>query len=130
MYFGKRLPNLYNPTLNQRVLEWVDQWNYLGVVLSSGRYFNCSVSERLKKFYKCFNAIMRIEGRSDDLIMLHLLVTHCVPILTYAIEILHVSDIASRRQLPVAYNAIFRKIFHYRRHESVTILQGCLERPT
>ena len=35
-----------------------------------------------------------------------------------------------RRQLRVAYNSVFRKIFGYRWSESVTALQGFLGRPT
>ena len=62
--------------------------------------------------------------------MLHLLETHCVPILTYAIEVIHVSNRDERRQLRVAYNSLFRKIFQYRWSESVTALQAFLERPT
>ena len=112
------------------MLDWVDQWSYLGIVLKSNIFFDCNVEERTKKFYKCLNAILRVEGRSNDLVMLQLLETHCVPILTYAVEVLHISDVTSRRQLRVAYNSIFRKIFGYRRYESVTILQGFLSRPT
>ena len=96
----------------------------------SGKVFSCSVKERIKKFYRCANAIFRIEGYSNDTVMLHLIESHCVPLLTYAIEIVHVSNRDERRQLRVAYNSIFRKIFGYRWTESVTALQGFLDRPT
>ena len=76
------------------------------------------------------NAIIRIEGRSNELVMLTLLESHSLPILSYAIEILHVHDSDTRRKLRVAYNAIFRKIFNYRYNESVTELQHFLSRPT
>ena len=62
--------------------------------------------------------------------MLRLLEAHCLPILTYAIEIVHVADSDKRRKLRVAYNAIFRKIFNYRYSESVRELQKFLNRPT
>ena len=130
MVFGKKRQNLFKPTLHNKQLEWVDNWTYLGVLLHSNIHFDCSVTERLKKFYKCLNAILRIDGRSDDLTMLQLLEAHCVPIITYAIEVLHVSDIASRRGLRAACNSIFRKIFGFRQYESVTALQGLLQKPT
>ena len=38
------------------------------------------------------NAILRIEGRSNDLVMLRLLESHCLPILTYGIEIIDIHD--------------------------------------
>ena len=62
--------------------------------------------------------------------MLHLVETHCVPLLTYAIEIVHVINPDERRQLRVAYNSLYRKIFGYRWCESVSALQSFLGRPT
>ena len=64
------------------------------------------------------------------MVMLRLLETHCVPVLTYGIEVAEVLDRDEKRSLRVAYNSIFRRIFSYRRSESVTALQGFLERPT
>ena len=92
--------------------------------------FSCTVRERIKKFYRCANAILRIDGHSDDMIMLQLLETHCLSLLTYAIEIVHVANTDERRQLRVAYNSVFRKIFGYRWSQSVTALQHFLSRPT
>ena len=62
--------------------------------------------------------------------MLQLLESHCLSILSYAIEVIHVADRDIRRKLRVAYNSMFRKIFGYRRSESVTDLQHQLGRPT
>ena len=84
LYFGKKCPNLFTPFLNGQPLEWVESWNYLGVNVVRGKKFGCSVYERIRKFYRCANAIFRIEGRSDDLTMLRLVESHCVPLLTYA----------------------------------------------
>ena len=83
----------------------------------------------MRRFYKCLNAILRVEGRSNDTVMLQLLEAHCVPKLTYAIEVLHIADVNNRRKLRVAYNSIFRKIFNYRYSESVRELQSQLKRP-
>ena len=62
--------------------------------------------------------------------MLQLLESHCVSILTYAIEVIHVADRDICRKLRVAYNSVFRQIFRYRTSESVTDLQQQLGRPT
>ena len=62
--------------------------------------------------------------------MLRLVEARCVPLLTYAIEVVHVANRDERRQLRVAYNSLFRKIFNYRWSESVTKLQSFLDRPT
>ena len=111
------------------MIEWAEEWVYLGVTLKSGKKFGCSVADRVRKFYRCLNAIFRIDGVSNDMVMLHLAETHCVPIITYAIEVVHVANRDERRQLRVAYNSLFRKLFDYRQSESVTALQGFLERP-
>ena len=62
--------------------------------------------------------------------MLRFIETHCIPLLSYAIEVVHVADRDERRQLRVAYNSVFRKIFCYRWSQSVTMLQAFLKRPT
>ena len=130
LYIGKQTNITYEVMLNGKKVEWAEEWPYLGVVLKSGKTFNCSVTERVKKFYRSVNAILRIDGYSNDLVMLRLIETHCIPILTYAIETIHVSNRDECRQLRVAYNSVFRKIFNYRWTESVSALRCFLERPT
>ena len=129
MYFGKRfiLPQL---VLDGKQIDWVESWTYLGVHLRSHKNFNCSIDEKVKAFYRCANAILRIDGRSDEMVMLHLLETHCVSVLTYAIEVIDVADRDERRRLRVAYNSVFRRVFGYRNWESVTNLQHALKRST
>ena len=103
LYFGKRTLNSYNLTLNGEVIDWVNEWVYLGVTLKSAKVFDCCVKERIRKFFRCANAILRIDGKSNNMVMLKLLETHCIPLLTYAIEIIHISNRDERRQLRVAY---------------------------
>ena len=62
--------------------------------------------------------------------MLRLLEAHCLPILTYVMEVIEIADRDARRKLRVAYNSMFRQIFGYRVSESVTDLQHQLGRPT
>ena len=64
------------------------------------------------------------------MVLLRLVEAHCVPVLTYAMEIINVADRDERRSLRVAYNSVFRKIFGYRQFESVTNLQHALGRLT
>ena len=94
------------------------------------KVFDCSVTEKIKKFYRCLNAILRIDGRSNDMVMLNLIEAHCIPLLTYAIEMIHVKNRDERRQLRVAYNSVFRKLFGFRWSQSVSALQSFLGRLT
>ena len=94
--------------------------------LLPGKAFNSSIDSKVKSFYRSANAILRIDGKSDEIVMLHLLETQCISILTYATEVIHVADRDERRRLRVAYNSIFRRLFGYRNWESVTELQHAL----
>ena len=64
------------------------------------------------------------------MVMLNLIETHCIPILTYATEVIHVANRDERRQLRVAYNSVFRKLFSFRWSQSVSALQSFLGRLT
>ena len=129
LFFGKKYP-LASLQLDGKNIEWVESWTYLGVKLKSHTTFNCCIDDKVKAFYRCANGILRIEGRSSEPVMLQLLEAHCVPILSYAIEVIHVANRDERRRLRVAYNSLFRRIFDYRTWESVTELQHALHRPT
>ena len=129
MSFGKK-HSLTPLQLDGKDIEWVDSWQYLGVTLKSHTRFNCCIDEKIKSFYRSANAILRVEGRSNEMVMMQLLEAHCLSILTYAIEVIHVNDRDERRRLRVAYNSLFRKVFDYRMWESVTELQRALHRPT
>ena len=130
MYFGKRQRCLVKLKLNGQEMEWTDKWPYLGVVLLSGPKFGCCITEKFRKFYRASNGILRIDGKCDDVMLLRLIESHCIPILTYGVEVIHVADADTRHQLRVAYNSVFRRIFCYRPWQSVRELQSLLLRPT
>ena len=117
-------------TLDGKEIQWVESWKYLGVTLLSHKQFNCCINNKVKSFYRCANVILRIDGRSNEMVMLQLMESQCISILTYAIEVICVANRDERRRLRVAYNSVFRKIFGYRDWESVTELQHALKRPT
>ena len=89
----------------------MDEWVlvYMDVTQKTGNIFNCSVVERVTKFYWCANAIFRIDGHSNDAVMLHLIEMHRIPLITYAIEVVRVANRDGKRQLRVTYNSVFRK---------------------
>ena len=120
--FGKPIDIKFNTTLNGIPIDWANEWKYLGVVIKSGRRFGCAVADRVRSFYRSLNSILRIGGVSNDMVLLRLIETHCVPILSYAIEVTVVANRDERRSLRVVYNSVFRKLFGYRQFESVTNL--------
>ena len=128
--FGKRATPTHPLKLNSAPIQWVDKWKYLGVTILHGKQFGCCVEDTLGKFYRALNSILRVDGRSDDMIMLRLIETHCVSLLSYAIEVVHIADKKQTSKMRVAYNSVFRKLFSYSYRESVTNLQHMLGRPT
>ena len=54
------------------------------------------MKEKLGNFYGSLNTIIHIEGQSDDMVILRLLESHCLPILTYGIEVIHVVDVEGK----------------------------------
>merc|ERR1712203_1020631 len=110
MLFGKKhsLPPIM---LNGKEVEWVESWTYLGVTVCSYKKFNCCIEDKVKSFYRSANAILRIEGRSNELVMLQILESHCVSVLTYGVEVIDIADADIRRKMRVAYNSVFRKVF-------------------
>ena len=130
MCFGKGAIPSHSAHIDGESIPWVSHWKYLGVTLQSGDHFECCIKDKLSSFYRALNSIIRIEGGADELVKLRLLEAHCLPILTYGIEVIHVRNRNVRRQLRVAYNSIFRNIFHYTYNESVTDLQHSLSRKT
>ena len=128
--FGSKNFPTHCVTLDGNEIPWEQKCKYLGVTLVSGSSFSCCTTETTRRFYRALNSILRIEGRSDDMVMLRLLEAHCIPILTYGVETIHVKDVNERRQMRVAYNAVYRKMFGYSYRESVTLLQHSLGRST
>ena len=128
--FGKGLSPSHCLKINGSPIDWVEKWKYLGVTLIHGPRFGCCIDDAVRKFYRAANSILRVDGRSNDLVMLSLLETHCVPVLSYDIEVIHVADKKKQSKMRVAYNSIFRKLFCYSWRESVTNLQHSLGRPT
>ena len=70
MFFGKK-HNLPALIIDDKVIEW----KYLGVTLLSHKKVNCSIDNKVKSFYRCANAISRIDRRSNEIVMLQLRVT-------------------------------------------------------
>ena len=130
MCFGKGKSPSYQLKLNGTAIEWVQRWKYLGVTVIQGSRFGCCVTETLGKFYRALNSILRVDGRSDDLVMLRLIESHCISILSYAVEVIHIADRKLKSKMRAAYNSVFRKLFNFSWRESVTDLQHALGRPT
>ena len=109
-------------SLSGGMVSWVKSFKYLGVTIQSYKVFQCEITDTVKKFYRALNSLLRFRSQPSDVVQIHLLMTHCAPILTYGIEVKQLNR-ESCQLIKVAYNSIFRRVMHYRRNESVREVQ-------
>ena len=120
MYFGEDFNSLTcGPlSLNDKNLEYVTEWKYLGVMVKSNKNFSTSVLKPRSAFYRSSNSILNVlNGPSED-VQMRLLYSICVPCLTYACDVVDYSC-KDKQSLHVALNDAIRKIFGYNRWQSI-----------
>ena len=125
MVFSKSRVNyeLLKPImLNDAAVDYVDQIRYLGTTITSQPTFSYSSENDLRTFYKSVNSILNVINGPNEVIKMHLLYANCVPILTYASA---VKEFSAREMTScnTALNDAIRKIFSFRRWESVRTLR-------
>jgi len=110
-------------------LVWADSIKYLGIMFSTGSQLSVNTSHIKRKFYMACNGILSYCRSVTESVKLGLVRAYCLPLLTYCVGALDLT-VSCIRELAVCWNDSFRKIFGYRRHESVKLLQYyCLELP-
>ena len=127
MTFGKDIP-VAPLILNNKPIEFVSQWTYLGITVTSGCNFNVSTCSELSSFYRSYNSLLTAVQKPNNLVLMNLLYSNCIPSLTYAAE---VKDVPNRemQNLNVALNNAIRRIFSYNRWESTRLLRQQLGYP-
>jgi hypothetical protein len=108
-------------------LVWADKIKYLGITIMSSKRFTVDFTETRRKFFIAVNSIISKCKYASELVKLHLIETHCLPILLYAVESLNLS----RDQIAILnswWNTVYRKLFGYNRWESVRMCICMLQR--
>ena len=111
MYLGKN-PDSFSCqpiTLNGDPLEFVSEWKYLGVTLTSDNGFYCSAKKPRSSFYCSVNSVLNVMRKPSQVVLMKLLYSICVPILTYACDVAtyHYKE---KQSLHVAVNDAIRRI--------------------
>jgi len=126
-------PNWCKPTadmfLGNMKLEWVTSIKYLGIVFNSGFKMRIDTSYIRRKFYASCNGILAHCKSADEFVRLSLVKSFCLPLLCYCLGALELSS-QQVQGLSVCWNDCFRRIFGFKRFESVKCLQFyCNELP-
>ena len=82
--------------------------------------YDCGVTKR--RFYSACNTLFQRAKYCTEPVKLQLVKSFCVPLITYCIGALNLCK-NTLHQLCVCYNDAYRKIFSYKRSESVKELQ-------
>ena len=124
MYFGKRFESFScSPIyLNGVPLEFTKEWKYLGANVKSGKGFSCSAGKPKAAFYRSCNSVLNVLKGPSEPVQLKLLYCVCVPILTYACDVI-TYDGKELQSIHVAVNDAIQKIFSYNRWESIKTLR-------
>ena len=124
MYFGKKHESFScSPiSLNGVPLDFVHEWKYLGVLLKSSTRFTCSSKQSRSAFYRSSNSILNVLGGPSEVVQMKLLYNVCVPIMTYACDVISFPG-KEMESLHVACNDAIRKVFSYHRWESIKTLR-------
>ena len=103
-------------------IDFVDTCKYLGFHIVSGTHFKFSINEDLCGFFGSANSILSCMKQPRENVHLQLLYSNCVPRLTYGAA---VKDPTAREKhrLNVALNNAIRRIFGFRRWESIRHLR-------
>ena len=124
MFFGKSFSSFTcdSITMNAKALEFVPEWNYLGIVIRSSSNFSCSLKKCISSYYCSVNTILNVVRKPTEIVLMKLLYSISIPILTYACDV-KVFTSREMTRLHVATNDAIRKIFTYNRWESVRTLR-------
>ena len=110
-------------------LEFVPNWTYLGATIVSGASLTFSCKKELSNFYRSFNSLLSSNQKPDELVLMNLLYSNCVPVLTNAAEVKIIPNVEVH-DCNVALNNCIRRIFSYNRWESTRYLRQQMSFPS
>ena len=121
MALGKAAKYTLSPMMLQDShIEWAKTFKYLGITFQAGKSLKADINVTKRKFYSSCNRILSKTANINEITRLHLLESNCLPILTYAISVLNLNE-EQIREMNVAWNSVYRKIFGFHQWESVSV---------
>jgi hypothetical protein len=118
--FGKRFNKVCVPlSLGGLNLDYCSRVNYLGVVLKSAVRLSFDFDKNCIAFYRALNKLLnRCKFSKSELVCAFLIQNICVPILTYAIEVVTISS-SMIRKLDNMINNVIRRVFNVCDRENI-----------
>ena len=85
-------PTTHPLFLNIEPIEYVKEWRYLGALVLSGKSFSLTPRNDLRNFYSSFNSLYNSNMRPNEVILMRLLFSICVPHLSYVADVKDLSS--------------------------------------
>ena len=99
-------------------IKWCDQIKYLGIYLARGRALKFDVNALKKSFYTACNLIFSHSDGISEIALLNLQEAYSLSVLMYASPALALQS-QQISELNACWNNVIRRIFGYKRWESV-----------
>ena len=130
MIFGNTKGKNVTPlTLYNEPLEFVPQWTYLGVTIVAGSSLTFTCKKELSNFYRSLNSLLSSIQKPNEVVLMNLLYSNCVPGLTHGAEVKLIPS-SELNDCNVALNNGICRIFSYNRWESKRYLRQQLSFPS
>ena len=101
-------------TCDGSIIAWKDDIKYLGVNITAGTSFACSLDNAKRNFYRAFNAIYgKVGGIASEEVLLHLFRSKCLPLLLCGTEVCPLKK-SQVRSLDYVITNCFMKVFKTR----------------
>ena len=114
--------------LYKQPIEYVSNWVYLGTTVVAGKTFAFSHTNDLRSFFRAANSVLTSLQKPNELVLMKILYSMCVPILSYAAEVKYFKS-SDMHDCNVALNNAIRRIFSFKRWESPRQLRQSLNFP-
>ena len=116
--------NIADMHLGSNHIQWYDSVKYLGVTFYGGSKLKVNTNVIKQHFFAAFNSVHGNSHSLDELIQLQLHESFCLPLLQYAMCAVKLSS-SQEAELNACWNTVYRRIFNYRKYDSVsTIICG------
>lgn len=114
-------------SLGNDTITWYNTFKYLGVTFTTGRKLSVNINVIKQHFFAATNSILGRTYTLDELIRLQLLESYCLPILQYSTCAFHLLK-TQCDELNAAWNSVYRRVFNFRKYDSVRLVICGLER--
>jgi len=104
--------------LGNETISWCDSFKYLGVSFLAGKSLRVNIDVVKHKFFAACNSILGNSHSLDEFFQLKLQESFCLPLLEYSLCAVRLTN-SQCADLNSCWNTVFRRIFHFRKFDSV-----------